>query len=276
MVEKEAEEEVRKFLLSLSSAGSTSSYWKYVSDKPSEGRGQACHAYLYEGKKPLALGSGFLPTKGQLPVAMRLWEWVTDKDKSPWRILMQNGIELVISEKSELPVGWILPKETLENTPFTFQKNFCILTRVLTEKYDNFKFWNTLVEKGVREDDALYLASCLIQSKQGRISTLVQLGGGHWPLTDSRGYSNEAMKDSCQFDWKAFRSGNINPSRGHGPYAVINGHFCQNERTDYMMFDPGTIPYKNSGGRFSQIKEYDLDTILDEFYKWQDNEGVLA
>ncbi len=265
-------EEVRKFLSSLENvSGSGFAYWKYIGEITSESRGSVCHSGLSGKKTPLSLGSGFLPTKKQLPVAERFWEWVTDKDKSPWRVLMQNGIELVRGTNG-LPVGWILPKKTLLETPFTFQKNFAILTRVFTEKHENFEFWYLLVNKGVREDDALYLCSCL-RYQDGKTTIQNQLLGSHWPLSDYVGYDIHSV--FTNFDWKAYRSGNINPVSQYAGLR-INGHFCQTKENNYKQFDPIKIPYTLSKGAFSQVKEYDLDVILDEFYKWQDEEGILA
>lgn len=256
-------------------------------------RNGGCHAMLGSVKNPVCIGGGFMPKAEQMEQAQKFWAWITDKDKSPWKMLMQNGIELVIHPDDNLPIGWILPYETVKSTPFLLQKNFCILTRVFTEKPDNFVIWEKLLNKGLTPDDALYLASFLTKTKveNGYTYNGSNMTGAHWPLTDyqyirspnQRGsiYGHDTFK---KMDFHAYRTGKLIDNdaqpgpKGFGDKArdAINGYFQEITPSDREIFDlTKYCQEKTSGGSFSALKFYDLDEIIDGFYRWQDQEGIL-
>lgn len=248
-------------------------------------RNSGCHAQLKEVDYPIVIGGGFFPKETEMEIAGKFWNWITDKEKSPWKKLMQNGIELVISPVDNLPLGWILPHETVSTTPFLFQKNFCILTRVFTEKYPCFEAWDKLLKRGLSPADAFYLCSFLQPAGPGYAYTQNNTGGAHWPITDYfyKYYDNPGT--SKKLDFKAFRSGEIidndktsgTKGFGSGTYREsINGYFQELKASDRSIFDfTQYCQLKTAGGSFSSKSFYELDDIIDGFYRWQDQEGIL-
>lgn len=256
-------------------------------NKVSTVRSAGCHAQLNAVPSPIILGGGFFPKESEMRIAEKFWAWVTDKDNSPWKKLMQNGIELVYSDIDKLPVGWILPYETISKTPFQFQKNFCVLTRVFTEKHQNFIVWDELVSTGMKETDAFYLASSLRKEKKGySVCNSQNLGGAHWPITDWEYIDTYSKRTtSKRLDFKAFRSGEIidNDSlpdaKGWSSSfsrELINGYFQEIVPSKRTIFDiRKNCEIVTQKGKFSSQSHYELDNIIDSFYKWQNQEGLL-
>lgn len=296
---KTKQEEVRRFLLGLidlrPGPGVKACGMNVGKGYVSTVRNGGCHASFGPVTDPIAIGGGFLPKAEQMEIAQKFWGFITDKEKSPWKMLMQNGIELVTHPNDNLPVGWILPYETVKNTPFLLQKNFAILTRVFTEKHSNFIAWNKLLKKGVNPADALYLCGLLfpVAQTEGFSYNSSNLTGAHWPLTDyyytykkPDGTINLAYPTTNKkIDFKAFRSGNIidndkaQGSKGYGNGTnrdLINGYFQELVPSDREVFNLASYcDMKESGGSFSKTSYYELDDIVDGFYRWQDQEGIL-
>lgn len=256
-------------------------------------RNGGCHASFGSILNPIVTGGGFMPTAEMMDIAEKFWAFITDKEKSPWKMLMQNGIELVIHPDDGLPIGWILPYETVKNTPFYLQKNFCILTRVFTEKHKQFIIWDKLVKKGVPPADAFYLCSLMMPTTvpDGFAANNQNLSGAHWPLTDyfyeypkNQGYTHPTTNK--KLDFKAYRSGELIDNdqqpgtKGYGNGTVrdqINGYFQEVTPSDREVFNlEKYCTLKTSGGSFSQLKYYEIDDVIDGFYKWQDQEGILC
>lgn len=282
---KEPYKKVLDFLLKISpgSQGEANAYSKIVGDTENIVSNGPCHAQMLEVNNPVCLGGGFAPSEEMMPVAKKVWEWATS-DKSPWKCLMKNGIELV--EKDGLYKGWILPEKTLRETPFNLHKNFCIFTRVISEKFNRFKTWDNYVSLGVDPTDAFYLCSMSwLNDKQ--VTAGGDINGGHWPLTD---YTNEYNKVPAKhstltlLDWKAYRTGELdftryNP-RDNKTYKgylrpLVNGYFMHPVPVDYKPFKLTKLPMTPVKGRFSSAAYYEVNDVLDEFYKWQDSEGIL-
>lgn len=296
---KTKQEEVRKFLLGLvdlrPGIGVRACGMNIGKNNVSTVRNGGCHASFRSVPNPIAIGGGFFPQAGQMEIAQKFWDFVTDKKRSPWKVLMQNGIELVIHPDDKLPVGWILPYETVKNTPFLFQKNFAILTRVFTEKHKQFIIWDKLLKKGVDPADALYLCGLLfpVANTEGFSYNNSNLSGAHWPLTDyyyahknADGTVDKAFAvTNKKIDFKALRSGDIidndslSVSKGYGIGTVrdnINGYFQELVPSEREVFDvTNYCEMKKSGGSFSQVAYYDIDDVVDGFYRWQDQEGIL-
>lgn len=285
--EKHPIDKVRSFLKEIAKDRANKNYhaYAYLISENSKRiiRAHACHAGLTELKNPIVLGSGFLPTEDQMEVADKYWRWVTDPDISPWKALMTNGIELVIGD-DKLPVGWILPEKTLRETPFYFQKNFCIATRVFTEKYEHHKIWAKLVDKKMHPGDAYYLASMLDPINKTKanpgytLSMCANLSGSHWPISDIQYqlYGPSPKRKQKAFNFRMFKTGDYNKEhKANDGLCTINGYFqsfTENMRNSFNLLNCKQSVMK---GSFSQTNYYELNDIIDEFYKWQDVEGVL-
>lgn len=270
------EEKVRSFLKGLPeiNRGNGHAYGMVIGDRTCTVRAGPCHSMFNSVPNPKSLGSGFRPKQEQMPLAERFWQWVTDPDKSPWKKLMLNGIEQVLAGNS-LPNGFILPEKTLKETPFNFQKNFCILMRVFTEKYDCFEIWNTLLDKGLPETEAFYLCSTLMSGNPAGYTTATSqhLSGGHWPLTDGATYYSTTK----WLDFDKFRSGDIKLEERSGT-EKINGFFQLTSKNKRLSrFNPGSWAKPIiTQGSFSRSTYFELDDIIDGFYKWQDKEGITC
>lgn len=143
----------------------------------------ACHASFSIDYKWFYHGSQLFETIENKSLKKKFWEWITHKN-SPW-YLVSKHIEPTYNKTSGLQTGWIVDQDKVKDIPFKFLKNFAILTRVLTEKPNNFAFWEYAVDAGVDPRDAFVLCSYfshkndLIEYSGSRGSNIY---GGHWPL----------------------------------------------------------------------------------------------
>jgi hypothetical protein len=146
-----------------------------------------------------------------------------------------------------------------------------------------------VTERGMKEVDAWYLISCFTTysgmtkptSSDFKILGLTLSdvrAGSHWGISDASSgayvYIPQGGKaaSSIAFDFKRARTGNVNLL----PVPPINGFFCSDVPGRIGFKLPENIKPKTTGGRFSQGYFYDTDEVVNEFYKWQDQEGVLA
>jgi len=235
----------------------------YIGDTTNSTAGYPCHSGLRAVNNPKLLASNFNPIPERLEAANHFWDWISDPKRSPWRKLFSDGIEL-IRDPEGIPKGWIIEGDILKKTPFNFQKNFCIATRVFCEKPKNFDFWWMLVQKGVDELDALYLcSSCQGTKDKVSISSYGNLSGGHWPLTEQSNYG-------AFLDWNALRKGEPNFDSTVG--GTINNIWCKTKGNPFLLKNVKTTANQ---GAFSTSVLYNLEDILQEFHKWQDKEGLL-
>lgn len=278
---------VRSFIKNFThKRGTNYAYAMIVGDTTIIVTGGACHSMFREVVNPVVLGSGFYPSKDQMEIAKKLWDWVTDIKTSPWKKLMVNGIELV-NGSDDLPNGFILPQETLRSTPFNFQKNFCILMRVFTEKYPQFIIWDELVSKGMDKADALYLCGAIVKTGSGYATNTEALSGAHWPLTDGSTYYSK----NVAIDFNALRTGEVHfenkemkiptsdrwfSEQMRFKYEPINGYFQSRKKESRVRFNPISFcKQRKLQGKFIQSMYYDLDDIINGFYIWQKKEGLL-
>jgi hypothetical protein len=276
-------EQVRKFLLDIPRTSQGHGCAHALSINKDNRRctinGVICHAQFNTKivTNPVSIGSGFLPSEAQLPILMRFWDWVTS-DRSPWRLLVKD-IELVRRD-NDLPVGFIFSDKVVKELPFDFLKNFCILMRICTEKYSQLVIWDKLVNSGIEESDAFYLCGSLLNNTHGYSLNTFNLQGAHWPLTDFIGSYDKKEKF---LDFEAYRTGKIhtNNSEINNPYKPlkydqINGFFEQRKKSNRK--NPFNLilfcKKKETKGRFTSVFYYELDDIIDGFYKWQAEEGI--
>ena len=261
-------------------------------------RGGACHATMTKpsGKSKYLFG-GFTPyDASKTDLTMRVWDWMSDPNKSPWRKLLRDGVELAYRTEDKVLVGWVIQGPILDELPWQFFKNFAIATRVVAEKHKSFELWDYLVRTcHLDECDAFFLVSrmqtVLNDPKKLTEDKNFNIQGGHWPITDfdprhiySYGVKEKDIKENCyKLDWNAFRTGEIhdhkNKKSHYSPNVFqqpenINGFF-QN-KLSYMPWMIDKIPKKFTEGRFNKAEYYDLDDVLDSFYKWQDEENLIV
>lgn len=208
----------------------------------------ACHAIFDNDHKWFYHGSQLFETVENKSLKKKFWEWITHKD-SPWYLVSEH-IEPTYNKTSGLQTGWIVDQDKVKDIPFNFLKNFAILTRVLTEKSDNFSFWKYAVDAGVDPRDAFVLCSYfsyknnLIEYSGSRGSNIE---GKHWPLqklnikrfTTSDPYLN---KDDI---W-------------------VNG--CWQNRNRYFPFDKLENLGRVRKTKFSSVSILELSEILNVYY----------
>lgn len=285
------EERARNFLLGLNSDGG----WHNVNainvghSGNSTVVGGGCHGGLSSLSTPLALASEVAATPADHERFNRWWAWMTDREKSPWKALMQHGIELVL-HKNGNPAGFILPRQTLEEVPFRFQKNFCIQARTFQESYARWVLWDYLIEEyKMDRTDAYYFISVMgphskdyvtrspFKPEYLIISSLRT--GGHWALTDVEQPDGWEAK----INWNVLRTGDIDKgvnTQGKSVYNTqINAFFMwpKPDYKEYKIWRPNQAELisTNQKGRFSQIQAITIPAAIDSFYKWQDEQGIL-
>ena len=223
----------------------------------------ACHASLKDLKDRIVLTGGLIPVKSQMEDCELFLKWICS-EKSPWYSITKN-IEII--RVNNLVNGWLIQGDDLKNAPFYLLKNFCILTRSFTERYDSWRFWANLVRKGVNPGDAFYLCSCFQQNDRGLVTLMDLRSGGHWAFTHSR--------EKVDFD--LLRGNKQQIKEVKSDTTVVNLTFLKQPVERDIPFQIQKIPSHHiEGSIFSRAMGYDVQEILEAYYKWQDEEGSLS
>lgn len=279
-------ERLLKFVNSIhsidkSSLSSPSAYSLQISaNRQQEILAGPCHANFLMIENLLGLAGGFRYhlENSNFNYAERVWDWITDLNKSPWRKLVKD-IEL-IKKDSNTGLGWIITDtNSLNSVHPQFQKNFCILTRSITERPVTWKTWDHLVTKfGTDETEALYLASCFtLEEKTGVLRYAELRDGGHWPITDTYrnpnvpyNYTENISKQFLSsFDWKAFKTGEVEKEiRLVTP--PTNGWFLKpvSNSRQYKGFDIYNLPKIQEKTKFSNIPKYNPEVVIEKFNEY--------
>lgn len=224
----------------------------------------ACHANLREppvrGGNLISIATHIGITPKTLDIGNSFLEWVLDNRISPWKKVLNYGHELVVDPQDKIPVGVILPQETLESVPFNFIKNFCILLRIFSEKSLVSSEWYNFVHKFKLDPrDAFYLVSGFNKNGENYTRETLNLSGWHHPITDN--YSGVYL------DWNKYWTGNINSCcRGQ----TINGYFGTN--TPVPSFSQVELEtHKLERGTFNPrpIRVLKDDDLVSQFNNWK-------
>lgn len=245
------------------------STWLFQGERDSNsGINSACHAAMRKVNKPKALASAFSVNEERYEDGIKFWNFITS-DKSPYRSLMENGIELVHEPGVNLK-GFILPEETVVPADSYFLKNFCILMRGIIEWGPCLRAWRCLTEAGLSPEEAFYLCYNFQVHDNGTsvvYRTTDNLNGSHWPLTDGYGYYSNFI-----FDWTAWKSGKPNKRSDEMP---VNSCWCKLKKLDpnYRPFISERAKYLDVLGitktKFSQVKILTVDDIVTAFNNWK-------
>lgn len=290
--DEKAEKEVRNLLLKLRDDGGwhlANGYNASSDGQISRVTGGGCHGSLRAVINPGALGAEATAAPEDHERFDRWWDWCTDKDKSPWKALMQDGIELVRHANGN-PAGWIIPKSTCLRVPFSFQKNFCIHTRSFQESYHRWVLWDQLVQEYKMDKlDAYYFVAVMYPANMGtarkpfrteNLTVSDARSGGHWAMTDTSEKFHSYF--TARVNWKVLRTGDIdldvNKSGKSVNQVQINAYFMwPKPENSYENWKPdaAVMAAQNQKGRFSTSKLISIPIALDAFYKWQDEQGIL-
>lgn len=255
-------------------------------------RHKPCHySFLNSDNYPLSsVGSQFFVLEETRQVGEKFWKWISDPDISPWKKLFQKGTIKLLRNKDDLPFGWTYSGKGINEVPFNFIKNFAIATRMISEKPKKLECWSLFCDKGVHPGDAWFLTTVVTGSSNSKNivsdDTMGSRQGGHWPLSDcvSKIYYHGQEKPLTRFlDFKKIKTGevdfNINPKQVYGNYYYdiepINGFFQDTSTKDRKIFtlkDHCTL--NTNKGRFSNASSFNIDDVIEGFYKWKDQEGI--
>ena len=258
----EAVVECRNFIQNnIKTYNNNNGTFHYVGNRDKNtGIGHACHYSMKSVDNPLALTSVFNSSNDRLESAMQFWNWITSKD-SPYAFISKNGIELVVSSKSNTK-GFILPEKTVKEVPFNPLKNFCIMMRVMNEYAHPLKTWKALVDGGMSGHDALYLCYFYVKDPEGKYFKIYSHGpmsGSHWHFTDS------PVSYHAQFDWDAYykNSPHLNEKQ-LGSYCTINRLWCKTPTKEYRPFHPNThvVSSGSTQSKFSSVRFVTLEDII--------------
>lgn len=207
-----------------------------------------CHAEFKDDYNWLHQGSQLFETTENTNLHKKFWKWITHKD-SPWYILSKH-IEPTYNKTSGLQTGWMVDQDKIKDIPFYFVKNFAILTRVLTEKPNNFAFWEYAVDAGVDPRDAFVLCS-YFSYKNNKIEYSGERGtninGGHWPIQylDIRRFTTSDPKLDKNDIW-------------------VNG--CWQDRHQSFPFNKLEGLGVTRKTKFSSVAVLELSEILNKYY----------
>jgi hypothetical protein len=253
--------------------GTTGGYFKYANMMAIN---HGCHASFTPGHSSKYIVSGLCPSVQQQSLAEKFWNWISGPI-SPWRLLFQGEYQPKIYLNDGLFKGWYIEGKAQEYLPENMLKNFAILTRSFTEKNNKYIIWEMLLNKGLDPRDAFYICSSLFYGNGAITHDSTSIAGGHWPITDYTPPRKdmEHIYPNNRLNWKIFYSGQINTSPVHNPNSYYNQKInylfeLRDSKSDYLPFNPyQELSLKEFKGRFSSIKSFDLDEIIDKFNKWK-------
>lgn len=230
---------------------------------------QACHYGFQYRADSTAWCSSLLEHDTNKEMIDNFWNWVSDKNKSPWKILFLNDDMKLIKDDNNKVKGWVLTNtEKKYDNYFGLVKNFAILCRSVSEKEKRWVFWNHLVsKKKVNPTDAFYMISlCLSIGPENEILTWAdERAGGHWALTDLKG-------TFTGLDWKKFKTGNVDKPIG----PIINGYWCSNTQGTNNPIQLSDFSISTKKGKFGNVSSaFTIHDLIDGFYKYQDDRGYL-
>lgn len=192
------------------------------------------------------------------PIAERYWDFIMGSG-SPWRMLFELAYpEKILHEDNKTIAGFFLEPLLCDKYPGLAQ-NLAIAARMIGEEREAIFMWDHLVSKGMERADALYLARMVKWKKgtDGPVKEWTRNDSSHWPLL-STSYATHKT-----FDFAAFREGRFNPDT----YLETFGWCQAAERQDFNL---GSVASrKNLKPNRDYTYEFELDDVIEEFYKWQ-------
>lgn len=255
-----------------------------------------CHAQMHLTENWEILGSGFytghniktVPPREWKPedtkrIGLKFWNWITDVHNSPWKeIAKLKPVPILHPKDKDVFLGWYIinPKDGTSPHP-NFLKNFCILTRIFSEKFAKIRSWDKFTEKGMDESEAFYLCSAVVNSGVANETSFTTdafgITGGHWPLTDNYDKANGNFNYHFQINWNTYRNGNIPKVANKQP---INGFFLKKENDDkeykWFKLDDYKDKVEILNGKFSRLTIMDIDNTIKAFRKWQLDYNILG
>lgn len=111
----------------------------------------------------------------------RLLSFILDKEKSPWRKILTDAV---------IHDGFV---EIQAHHPAQVVANFCVMTRMLGERPERTKHFNTALDNGCTPYEALFIYASSVMLN-GTVS-LAHNSGGHFPFNDTQGISLTRLRD---------------------------------------------------------------------------------
>lgn len=142
------------------------------------------------------------------------WNYLFDKDVSPWRSILQtqDGREAkIIYDAQERPIAFHLPIDG--TSPSQVVGNFCIASRLPFQRYRNIELFRMCMERGLTVHEAHYMSSyCYWDNGHLR----QDMGSVHFPFCPSKHLKLSTLKharlrvNSCRFQNSEYCQGEIN------------------------------------------------------------------
>lgn len=235
--------------------------------------GQPCHAALQIPKGTTLFASCFNTldtketTRGDKGGAFekgegeKYWSFMTGEN-SPWKLLFERSYPERIEKDGEL-VGFFLDP-VAAHEKFKLCYNFCIAMRMVGEERSTIKTWSELVDFGMREADALYLAR-MIKPVGEHWGARDSNDSRHWPLlSDIYEYSGYNYKYTKAFNFKRFREGDYE----FGHQNEVRGWITAPPRDDFSL---GTV---KKAGTKNYESVFKLEDIISGFTQWVDAQEI--
>lgn len=244
---------------------------------------QACHSWFNPQSQLRYFGTSFLPRTGDENLAWMLWdEWMGNRNRSPWRILLPF---ITFHSNEEIPLGWSLEEGvngwSFKDPPvgLDFIKNFAIACRGLSEVPAKYRVWRIFIEDfGLGFNEAYYLSTFISPEfdvkrdyNLKKVVSNMHIGGQHWPIQDEN-----AMDRSSSLDWEKFTNGNVKSVGVANPR--INKYFLKIKPRRYFAFLSNTkrVEQNVKEGKFSPYRypSFTLAELVKEFKSWKKEMGI--
>lgn len=148
-------------------------------------KGYACYAPLREqfDDKIQMLCVGYY-CEADNEAGLAYFDWITNKEKSPWRFLFKDDFELVKSDDGTIR-GFFIGPETLKyasanKSRWCIMMNFLIASRSWNEFNSHIMFWYEAVKDGVDPIYALYHSANFYRESDGSIFRMNIGNMNHW------------------------------------------------------------------------------------------------
>lgn len=200
---------------------------------------------------------------GREEAFINYWNWLTDKEISPWKALFNGPDEIELLKNNQGDVcGYILPNHVFkQDIPWPFIMSFVMATRQPCENYRNIiLIWNELVKNGVPPADAFIICPFFQKNIFKNAIELADTNYNHWPL------------GSCKYlAVNRFRTGNYikNPISIHNCFCNLKD---LNAPIEWDLSSKIKNIYTKECGKkvytkYTSYMTYDINEIIKTFYE---------
>lgn len=207
---------------------------------------------------------GFFESKENREFFLEYWEWLSDKEKSPWRSVFHSGFPEIVKNKKDEIVGLLVPYYIFKDLESgVIESNtllsFLVATRAVTEFVNHIRFWSYCVKNGVEPCLAFFLSTYFVY-RENKIQRTTVANSNHWVITTS------IQKDSknSNFSLKRFQTSLLSIGGCMSHKFVVENYSYKGQDIAFNYFNQIGVLENTT---FSRVKKVNLDMILEAYEK---------